>query len=217
LVNRESLSLRNVHVFHMDDLLDWQGRPLPLDHPFSFKGYMLRNFYSRILPDINVPEGQRFFPDPFHLDALSQAIEQVGGVDTAFGGIGYHGHIALNEPPMSPWSRISIEEYRASKTRVLHLNDDTIIAQSQRMVGGCPQIVPPMAVTIGMKDILSARRIRLLSTTGAWKQTVIRILLFAGMTTEYPVTMVQDHPDALVTIDRLTAAHPLAEAKLDLL
>src|SRR5512135_3772120 len=29
LVNDEGISLRDVHVFHMDDCLDWQGRPLP--------------------------------------------------------------------------------------------------------------------------------------------------------------------------------------------
>jgi len=59
-----------------------------------------------------------------------------------------------------------------------------------------------------MKDLLSARRIRLYSETGALKQAVIRILLFGPVTTEYPVTFVQEHPDALVTVDADTAAPP---------
>ena len=36
-----------------------------------------------------------------------------------------------------------------------------------------------MAVTLGMKDLLSAKRIRLYTDGGAWKQTILRILLFA--------------------------------------
>lgn len=101
------------------------------------------------------------------------------------------------------------EEYRYSKTRILALNDDTIISLSQRVVGGCSHAVPPMAITMGMMDLLSARRIRLLSVTGAWKQTVIRVLLFGPTTTEYPVTFVQDHTDVMVIVDKLTAAPPL--------
>jgi glucosamine-6-phosphate deaminase len=214
IVNRERIPLRHVHVFHMDELLDWQGRPLPIDHPFSFKGYMLRCFYGRIDPDLNIPESQRHFPDPLHLDALSEAIEAVGGIDTVYGGIGFHGHIALNEPIYSPWYTVTVEEYRRSRTRILPLSDDTIIALSQRMAGGCTHLIPPMAITIGMADILQARRIRLFSATGSWKQTVLRILLFAPPTVEYPVTLVQGHPDVLVMVDRWTASHPLAEGTL---
>ena len=67
-----------------------------------------------------------------------------------------------------------------------------------------------MAITLGMQDLLSARRIRLLSETGAWKQTVIRILLFGPATAEYPVTLVQGHPDVMVVVDRATATHPFS-------
>ncbi len=216
-VNRERLSLRHLHVFHMDDFLDWQGRPLPLDHPFNLKGYMLRNFYGQIQPELNVPETQRHFPDPFDIEAVSRAIEAVEGVDTVYGGIGYHGHIAFNEPLYSPWYTVTPEEYRQSRTRLLHLTADTLVALSQRVTGGCSHCIPPMGITIGMADILKATRIRLFSATGTWKQTIIRILLFGPTTVEYPVTFVQDHPDVLVTIDTVTASHPLAAGKAELL
>jgi glucosamine-6-phosphate deaminase len=61
---------------------------------------------------------------------------------------------------------------------------------------------------MGMKDMLEGEKIRLYSETGAWKQTIIRILLFGPVTAEYPVTFVQEHPDALVTVDEATAASP---------
>ena len=65
-----------------------------------------------------------------------------------------------------------------------------------------------MAVTLGMRELLSAKRIRLYSETGAWKQTMIRILLFGSVSPEIPVTYCQNHPDCLVTVDAATAACP---------
>jgi glucosamine-6-phosphate deaminase len=209
-VNAERVSLKNVHVFHMDEGLDWEGRPLPLEHPFCYQGWMRRNFYAPMDPELAVPEEQRHFPDVYDLDSLSRGIAAVGGVDSVYGGIGYRGHIAFNEPPRSPWYTVTPEMFVNSQTRILNLNEDTLVALSQRAAGGCSHMIPPMAITIGMKDLLAANRIRLLSDTGAWKQTVIRVLLFSQPTIEYPVTFVQGHPDAMVVVDSLTAAPALS-------
>jgi len=207
-VNRERIDLKDLHVFHMDDHLDWQGRHLPLDHPYSYEGWMGRNFYGCIDSEINVPLEQRHFPNIARLDAMTEEIKQVGGVDSVYGGIGYRGHIAFNESPRSPWYKISKEEFRNCTTRVLHLNDDTLVALSQRGAGGCSDVIPPMVITLGMRELLAAGRIRLYSETGSWKQTVIRILLFGNVSPEIPVTYVQEHPDCLVTVDAATAACP---------
>jgi glucosamine-6-phosphate deaminase len=208
-VNAERISLRDVHVFHMDDFLDWETRHLPLEHPFCYRGWMLNNFYGPIDPELAIPPHQRHFPSTHDLDSISRAIEDVGGVDTTYGGVGYRGHIAYNEPPQSPWYSVTPQQFRNSKTRTLHLNDDTLIAVSQRTVGGLSHAVPPMAITMGMKDLLSAGRVRLMSDTGAWKRTVVRMLLFGPVTTEYSVTFVQEHADAMIVIDRNTAVPPL--------
>ena len=211
-VNRQRIDLRNVQVFHMDDHLDWQGRPLPLEHPFSYRGWMERNFYGAIDPALQIPSEQRHFPNVSALDEIAERMREVGGVDTLYGGIGYRGHIAFNEPPRSPWYRIGKEDFRNSTTRILNLNDDTLIALSQRSTGGCSDAIPPMAVTIGMREVLSARRIRLYSETGAWKQTVLRLVLFGEVSPEIPATYVQEHPDCLITVDSATAASPLVDA-----
>jgi len=211
-VNEERISLKNLHVFHMDDSLDWEARPLPLDHPFSYEGWMRRNFYAPMDQNLAVPEAQRHFPSVYAIDAISQTIAEVGGIDTMFGGIGYRGHIAFNEPPRSPWYTVTPEMFRNSKTRILNLNEDTLIALSQRAAGGCSHAIPPMAITLGMKDLLAARRIRLISDTGAWKQAMLRVLLFSEPTIEYPVTFVQGHPDLLVVVDQFTAASPAVPA-----
>jgi glucosamine-6-phosphate deaminase len=37
LVNTRGVSLKSLHVIHMDECLDWQGRPLPAGHPYNFR------------------------------------------------------------------------------------------------------------------------------------------------------------------------------------
>jgi glucosamine-6-phosphate deaminase len=209
IINEEKISLKNLEIFHMDNFLDWQARPLPLDHPFNLEGWMRKNFYAPIDPELAIPEKQWHFPNVYQIDEISEAIKDAGGIDTTYGGVGYRGHIAFNEPPRSPWYSLSPEKFRNSKTRILELNEDTLISQSQRAVGGLSHAVPPMAITLGMKDLLSAKRIRIFSVTGSWKQTVIRVVLFGPTTIEYPATFIQDHSDAMIIVDEFTANPPL--------
>jgi glucosamine-6-phosphate deaminase len=206
-VNRERISLKNVHVFHMDEHLDWQGHHLPLSRSsYSYQGWMTRNFYQKIDPALNFPSGQSHFPNISRLDEIAEQMKEIGGVDSVYGGIGYRGHIAFNEPPRSPWYRITKDEFRNCITRVLHPNDDSLVALSHRGAGGCSDIIPPMASPSACVKSLSAKRIRLYSETDAWKQTVIRILPFRWVSPEIPVPYVQEHSDCIVTADAATAA-----------
>ena len=77
-VNREQISLKHLHVFHMDDHLDWQGRHLPLDHPYSYQGWMTRNFYDPVHPALSVPLEQRHFPNISRLDEIAEEMKKVG-------------------------------------------------------------------------------------------------------------------------------------------
>ena len=97
-----------------------------------------------------------------------------------------------------------------SSARVQYNNWDTIFALAQRTFGSAYQFVPPMSATLGVKECLSARKVRVFSDTGAWKQTAFRVALFSEPTPEYPLTLLQRHPDALLTATRETADHPLA-------
>jgi glucosamine-6-phosphate deaminase len=205
ICNRECISWRNVYTFNMDEFLDWQGRPLPLTHPLSFEGFMRRDVFARLDESIRIPEDQHFFPHPFRIDEVSEKIREVGGIDCCYGGIGYHGHVAFNEPPISRWRRVSIEELRNSVTRVLVLGDDSIVVQSIHSSGGSSAAIPPMAVTLGMKDILASRRIRLYCASGERHRAVFRIAVAGEVSTDYPVTLVQGHPDAEVLTDMATA------------
>jgi len=44
--------------------LDWQGRPLPLDHPFSFEGFMCHQVFEKLDPDLGFSLDRVVFPQP---------------------------------------------------------------------------------------------------------------------------------------------------------
>jgi len=204
--NRERISWKNVFTFNMDEFLDWQGRSIPVSHPLSFEGYMRREVFGQLDADLRIPESQCFFPHPFRIDEISDKIQELGGIDVCYGGIGYHGHVAFNEPPISRWHRISVDQLRTSQTRVVVLGDDSIVIQSIHCSGGNSAAIPPMAITLGMKDILASRKIRLYCAAGERHRAVFRITVAGEVTTDFPSTLIQGHPDAEVLTEEATAA-----------
>ena len=210
LVNAKSVSLRNLVVFHMDECLDWQGQELPRNHPYSFRGFMERHFYAPVDANLAVPEENRNWVMPDNIQEIRDKILSEP-IDITYGGWGQDGHIAYNQARRHPFSRLTTEDVRNSTSRVQDNNVDTIMALAQRTFGGAYQFVPPMSVTLGVKECLSAKKVRLFSDTGAWKQTALRVALFGPVTPEYPMTLLQEHPDALLTATVDTATHPISE------
>jgi glucosamine-6-phosphate deaminase len=209
LVNKEEVSLRNLIVFHMDECLDWQGRELPRQHPYNFRGEMESVFYGPVAPELAVPEENRNWLNANNIEEVSQKIWSAP-IDITYGGWGQDGHIAYNQARRHPFSRVSIDDVRGSTIRVQDNNIDTIVALAQRTFGTAYQFVPPMSVTLGVKECLSAKKVRVFSDTGAWKQTALRVALFGPLTAEYPLTLLQEHPDALITATIATATHPIS-------
>ena len=209
LVTREKVSLKNLVVFHMDECLDWQGRELPRNHPYSFRGFMERFFYAPIEPDLSIPLENRNWLTANNIEEIEEKI-WAAPIDITYGGWGQDGHIAYNQTRRNPYSQISLNELRNSTIRIQENNLDTILALAQRTIGTAYQFVPPMSVTLGIKECLAAKKVRLFSDTGAWKQTSLRVALFGPMTTEYPITLLQEHPDALITATLETATHPIS-------
>ena len=210
LVNREQVSLRKLVVFHMDECLDWQTRELPRAHPYSFRGFMEQYFYEPVQPDLAVLLDNRHWLTAYNVEQIREQI-WAEPVDITFGGWGQDGHIAYNQARRHPFSQVTLDELRNSTVRVQENNLDTILALAHRTFGAAYQFVPPMSVTLGIKECLSAKKVRLFSDTGAWKQTALRVALFGPLTAEYPITLLQEHPDALLTATVETASHPVSQ------
>jgi glucosamine-6-phosphate deaminase len=210
MVNERKVSLKRLVVFHMDECLDWQGRQLPKGHPYNFRSVMECVFYGPVDKALAVPEGNRNWLAPDTVESVRKRIKEAP-VDVTYGGWGQDGHVAYNQARRHPFSRLTVEDLKNSSIRLQENNIDTIIALAQRSFGAAYQFVPPMSVTLGIRECLSARKVRLFSDTGAWKQTALRVALFGPLTPEYPVTLLQEHPDALITATIETARHPIGE------
>jgi glucosamine-6-phosphate deaminase len=207
--NREQVSWKNVWTFNMDEYLDWEGRPIPEDHPMSFQGAMKRELFDRLDPELRIPEGQRWFPDPFDPDAIDIKIEEVTegqGVDVCYGGIGEHGHIAFDEAPdlLTHYAHLTPNEFKRSKTRPLMLNPETLV---RALRSPLYTLCPPGAVTLGMKVILGAKRIEL-ATSGV----IARIAAMHPPTMDYPVTFIQEHADPKETV-KLYVSKPAQDVR----
>jgi glucosamine-6-phosphate deaminase len=210
LVNSRGVSLRDLTVFHMDECLDWQGQLLPRNHPYNFRTFMEREFYGGVRAELAVPELQRRWLTPASAVDVASAIAEAE-IDVTLGGWGQDGHIAYNQARRHPYSQISLEELAESGVRIQENNLDTILALAQRSFGGAYQFVPPMSITLGVRQCLAARKVRVYSDTGSWKQTALRVALFSPPTPEYPMTLLQRHSDALLTATVETARHPISE------
>lgn len=209
-INAERRSLEHVVFLGMDNWLDWQGRLLPLEHPANLEGQFHQLFLDKVDSTLRPAPANVIFPTPEDLGRPAREIAARGRVRTTYGGVGFVGHIAFNEPPSSNLTRVSLAEFRDSDTRVLSLTPGTIISTAQRSYGGDVFSVPPMAVTLGMRQLLSAEKIRLYVEGGSWKQTILRELVFSEPTVDYPVTLVREHADVEVIADAASALPPLA-------
>ena len=127
LIRRERLDLAGLHTFQMDEYLDWTGRWLPADHPLGFTRHLREAFFSQLPAELRPPPDQHHVPDPRHLDAIGEAIEAVGGIDTCWGGIGIHGHLAFNEAPPEHYGAVTVAELKAHYVRRLHIAVNNVL------------------------------------------------------------------------------------------
>ncbi|MFQ6950154.1 MAG: glucosamine-6-phosphate isomerase [Blautia hansenii] len=201
MVNKEKISLKNVWFINMDEYLDDDKKWVPETHPLSFRGFMNRTVYSQIDPELVMPEEQRVFPDPENVEYILQLIEKLGGVDICFGGIGINGHVAFNEADAS----LSNEEFLAQKTRVLDITKETRTANAIGDFNGALEDMPKYCVTIGIYEIAHARKIRL-GCFRNWHRAVVRRTAYGDATSDFPVSLLTNHPDINLKITEFVAA-----------
>ncbi|REJ73163.1 MAG: glucosamine-6-phosphate isomerase [Planctomycetota bacterium] len=205
LINAERLSLADTMLINMDEYLTDGDEWLPVDHPLSFRGFMDRCFYDHLDPALAPPLENRIFPDPNAPTAIQRIIDERRGVDACFGGIGINGHIAFNEPP-EPGETMTVEEFAALPTRVLSLSRETRTINANT-VGGSIDVVPARCVTVGMREILAARTLKLYCNR-PWQSAVVRKVLFGDVSPACPASLMRTHPNASLTITELVAAKP---------
>lgn len=206
LVNANKISLKNVWFINMDEYLTDEKHWLPTDHPLSFRGYMQREVYGKIASELIMPPEQRIFPEPGREAAIWDKIRELGGADAAFGGLGINGHIAFNEPPEEDVD-MTDDEFQNLPTRILKISRETRTINAVTATGGTIAAMPSWCITIGMKEILSARKIRLFCFR-EWQRGIVRQAAFGPVSRRVPASFLQQHPDAKIFLTETAAGLP---------
>ena len=210
--NRERVSLADLVLINMDEyLLPDRSDFIPLSDPLSFRAHMERNFFSRLDPKLAPPPQARHFPDPRRPEATGGLIAACRGVDVCFGGVGITGHLAFNDPP-EPGEPLDTETFATLQTRIVRLSRETRLINSITVALGNIDRIPEYAITVGMKEILAARKVRIYMNRG-WQCAILRKMLHGPVTAAVPASLLQRHADANVTAADLVTDLPEPELR----
>jgi len=193
MFKEEGCDFSRVSTFNLDEYLDAKGQWVDLAWEMSFRGIMDRTFFSLLDdPSRAIKRENIHFPDPLDCGKITRTIEACGGLDICLLGLGLNGHIAFNEPVESE-DEISVEDFGNLETRVILLTPKTILQNFAWRDFKHMPFIPSRAVTLGMKEILSAKRI--LMWAGTWETDIMHRALLGPITPLVPASYLQQHPD----------------------
>lgn len=153
----------------------------------SYRYFMNENLFK----NININIEKTFVPNGCAADLEAEGkkydalINDLGGIDLQLLGIGLDGHIGFNEP----------DDAFVGETHAVKLDESTIEANSRFFA--TKDEVPRMAITMGMKSIMQAKKV-LLIANGANKKEIIDKAFFGPITPKVPASILQLHPDLTV-------------------
>jgi glucosamine-6-phosphate deaminase len=178
-----NLDFSKVKSVNLDEYCGLDG-----SHDQSYRYFMNTNLFNHVNIDMantNVPNGIATDLEQ-ECKRYDRLLEELGGVDLQLLGIGHNGHIGFNEP----------NEFFDKTTHVVDLKQSTIDANSRffEKIGD----VPRRAITMGIKSIMSARKILLVA--GADKKDIIERALFGPITPQVPASVLQFHNDLIVVV-----------------
>lgn len=187
----EGLSFKNVITFNLDEYY-----PIEKGAYQSYWSFMHRHLFNHIDIDpanIHIPNGS--WPKAEikkYCAEYESELEKAGGIDLQLLGIGLNGHIGFNEPGSSIYS----------KTRLINLDNLTRIANTYEFQNIAK--VPRLALTMGISNILQAKRILLMG----WgqKASIIAKAVEGHITEHIPASILQQHPDCTFVVDESAAA-----------
>ena len=175
-----------VHTVNLDEYCG-----IPGTHDQSYRYFMDTNLFDHI----NIDKKNTFVASgmgDFEANAreLEEKVREGGAADLQLLGIGNNGHIAFNEA----------SDHLIAVAHTEKLTERTINANARFFEK--KEDVPTMAITMGMGDILAAKKV-VLAATGLAKVPAIKGLIMDDViTTQNPSTMLKMHEDAVVVIDR---------------
>ncbi len=160
------------------------------DHDQSYRYFMNTNLFNHVNIDkanTNVPSG--IVEDgEAECERYNQLIKDLGGIDLQLLGIGGNAHIGFNEP---------CDEF-VKGTHLVTLEEGTREANA-RFFASIDE-VPTQAYTMGIQNIMSAKKILLLAN-GKAKAQAVYDTCFGPVKPQVPASILQLHEDCIVIAD----------------
>ncbi|CAM2896573.1 glucosamine-6-phosphate deaminase [Erysipelothrix tonsillarum] len=162
------------------------------DHDQSYHYFMNKHFFSK------KPFKKNYLPNGLEEDAEKECkryddIIATNPIDVQILGLGINGHIGFNEPGAS----------FEGLTQKVSLTESTIEANARFFE--TKEDVPRYAYSMGIKSIMSAKKIVLFAYGDAKKDAVYNMMEVAP-TEACPASALQNHDDVIVIVDKAAAA-----------
>ena len=183
--NKGDLDFANVTSVNLDE---YKG--LSPENDQSYRYFMNTNLFNHV----NINKERTFVPNGLEPDsekacaAYNEIIRSVGGIDLQLLGLGNNGHIGFNEPGAA----------FEKETHCVDLTESTI--QANKRFFEKVEDVPTQAYTMGIKNIMQARKV-LLIVSGEGKAEILDKVLYGPVTPQVPASILQLHNDLTVVAD----------------
>jgi glucosamine-6-phosphate deaminase len=175
----------NVTIYNVDELTNL---------PREYSGSCYTMIKTQLCDHINIPEQNFIMPptlsDDFEAECVKFEDELVrrGGMDLQMLGIGWNGHIGINQPG-TPFE---------SRTWVSPM--DPIFEERVRRETGVGPDHKLGGLTLGIKTIMQTRKIVLIAK-GKNKAEIIKKAVYGPVTIDIPASVLQLHPNCEVLLD----------------
>lgn len=187
--HKEGLSFASVTTANLDEYVG-----IPAEHNQSYRYFMKDNLFSHI----DIKQENIHFPDGSATDLDAECARYSAFLSKTprsiqLLGIGANGHIGFNEPG-TPFD---------TETHTVDLKESTI--RDNARFFSSENEVPRRAVTMGIKNILQAKRI-ILVATDTKKAQAIANMMKGDISPECPASALRLHDDVYIIIDKSAAS-----------
>lgn len=183
------IDFSKITTFNLDEYY-----PIKRTSKNSYYYFMFKNLFNRVKikeSKINILNGET--KDPQKECKLYQDKLRKNKIDIQVLGIGANGHIGFNEPLSSFKSR----------TRLVNLAEKTVKDNSKFFIR--KKDVPSKALTMGIADIIDAKKIVLLAS-GFNKAKAVKMMIEGQIDESCPASILKKHHNAVVILDKRAAS-----------
>jgi glucosamine-6-phosphate isomerase len=124
---------------------------------------------------------------------IESFIESNGGIEVMTLGLGMNGHVALNEPGVSP----DLHSHVTAIDEVTQLVGQKYFSEKKELKKG---------ITLGIQNILKARHVFLI-VSGLAKASIVKQVIDSQPTNQLPATLIKKHHSFKLYLDKDAAQH----------